>query len=44
MLYNGSASDEQSIANKDASVIYLTVSGYMGTVGSGQILRLTRKV
>jgi hypothetical protein len=44
MLYNGSASDEQSIGNKDASVIYLTVSGYAGTVGSGQILRLTRKV
>jgi len=44
MLYNGSASDEQSIANKDQSVIYLTVSGYAGTVGSGQILRLTRKV
>ena len=44
MLYNGSASGEQSIANKDASVIYLTVSGYVGTVGSGQILRLTRKI
>ena len=44
MLYNGSASGEQSIANKDQSVIYLTVSGYVGTVGSGQILRLTRKV
>ena len=44
MLYNGSASDEQSIANKDQSVIYLTVSGYSTTVGSGQILRLTRKV
>ena len=44
MLYNGSASGEQSIANKDQSVIYLTVSGYAGTVGSGQILRLTRKV
>ena len=44
MLYNGSASGEQSIANKDQSVIYLTVSGYAGTPGSGQILRLTRKV
>ena len=44
MLYNGSASGEQSIGNKDQSVIYLTVSGYAGTAGSGQILRLTRKV
>jgi len=44
MLYNGSASGEQSIANKDQSVIYLTVSGYVGTVGSSQILRLTRKI
>jgi len=44
MLYNGSASGEQSIANKDQSVIYLTVSGYVGTVGSGQTLRLTRKI
>ena len=44
MLYNGSASGEQSIGNKDQSVIYLTVSGYAGTVGSGQTLRLTRKV
>jgi hypothetical protein len=44
MLYNGSASGEQPIANKDASVIYLTIGGYVGTVGSGQILRLTRKI
>jgi hypothetical protein len=44
MLYNGVASGEQSFANKDASVIYLTVSNYAGTVGSHQELRITRKI
>jgi len=44
MLYNGSASDTQPIAAKDSSVIYLTVSGYAGTIGSSQELRITRKI
>ncbi|MDB4549284.1 hypothetical protein N9Z86_00015 [bacterium] len=44
MLYNGSASDNQSIANKDASVIYLTISGYVGTIGNNQEVRITRKI